>query len=102
KPGPSASGVVILRSGTSVLGLPTYALVEGDRVLVDNGGQLVAPQVTTGLRNWEYDEVKGGLAESEPIVVSLDRAEVKEGVRAIIRDESGLEKNGAAGRSDKK
>ncbi len=101
-PGTSADVEVILRSVANVLRLPTYALLEGDRVLVFNGGHLVARQVTTGLRNWEYAEVKEGLAESEPIVVSLDRAEVKEGVRAVIRDESGLEKNGAAGRSDKK
>ena len=82
--------------------MDTYALLEGDRVLVINDGHLVARQVTTGLRNWEFAEIKEGLAESEPTVVSLDRAEVKEGVRAVIRDESGLEKNGTAGRSDKK
>ena len=101
-PGTSADVEVILRSVINVLRLPTYALLEGDRVLVINDGHLVARQVTTGLRNWEFAEIKEGLAESEPTVVSLDRAEVKEGVRAVIRDESGLEKSGTAGRSDKK
>ena len=101
-PGTSADVEVILRFVENVLRLPTYALLEGDRVLVWNGGRLVARQVSTGLRNWENAEVKDGLVEGEPIVVSLDRAEVKEGVRAVIRDKSGPVKNGAAGRSDKK
>jgi HlyD family secretion protein len=100
-PGTSADVEVILRSVEKVLRLPTYALLEGDRVLVVNGGHLVARQVTTGLRNWEYAEVKDGLAEGEPIVVSLDRAEVKEGVRAVVREESGPQKGGAAGGSEK-
>ena len=78
--------------------------LELDTVSSDSFRQLrhLARQVTTGLRNWEFAEIKEGLAESEPTVVSLDRAEVKEGVRAVIRDESGLEKSGTAGRSDKK
>ncbi len=100
-PGTSADVEVILRSVEKVLRIPTYALLEGDRVLVFNGGHLVARQVVTGLRNWEYAEVKDGLSEGDPVVVSLDRAEVKEGVRAVIRDESAPRKDGAAGRDSK-
>jgi HlyD family secretion protein len=98
-PGTSADVEVILRSIENVLRLPTYALLEGDRVLVYDGGRLVSKGVTTGLRNWEYAEVKEGLAEGDPIVVSLDRAEVKEGVRAVIRDESGPQKSAGSGAS---
>jgi HlyD family secretion protein len=98
-PGTSADVEVILRSVDRVLRLPTYALLEGDRVLVLDGGRLVSRQVVTGLRNWEYAEVKDGLGEGDPLVVSLDRAEVKEGVRAVIRDESGGGKDGAGKRS---
>ena len=93
-PGTSADVEVILRSVEKVLRIPTYALLEGDRVLVFNGGHLVGRQVKTGMRNWEFSEAKEGLNEGEPVVVSLDRAEVKEGVRATIRDETGARKDG--------
>ena len=93
-PGTSADVEVILRSVEKVLRLPTYALLEGDRVLLFNGGHLVARQVKTGMRNWEFSEIKEGLSEGDPVVVSLDRAEVKEGVRATIRDETGARKDG--------
>jgi len=94
-PGTSADVEVILRSVEGVLRIPTYALLEGDRVLVFDKKRLAARQVKTGLRNWEYAEVKEGLREGDPVVVSLDRAEVKEGVRAVIRDELAPGKDGA-------
>ena len=53
-----------------------------------------AVEVRTGMRNWEFTEVREGLGEGEPIVVSLDRAEVKEGARARIRDEMSAPKDG--------
>ena len=93
-PGTSADVEVVLRSVENVLRVPTYALLEGDRVLLFNGGHLVARQVKTGMRNWEFSEIKEGLSEGDPVVVSLDRAEVKEGVRATIRDEAGARKDG--------
>src|SRR5206468_8171886 len=96
-PGTSADVEVILRSIDEVLRIPTYALLEGDKALVFNDGHLVARQVMTGLRNWEYAEVKDGLREGDPVVVSLDRAEVKEGVRALIRDEAKPEKDARGG-----
>jgi HlyD family secretion protein len=95
-PGTSADVEVILRAVDGVLRIPTYALLEGDKALVFNDGHLVARQVRTGMRNWEYAEVKDGLKEGEPVVVSLDRAEVKEGVRAVIRDEAHPGKDGAS------
>jgi len=93
-PGTSADIEIILKAVDGVLRMPTYALLEGDRVLVFNGGHLKAVQVTTGMRNWEFTEVKEGLQEKDPVVVSLDRAEVKEGVRAEIRDEMSKPKDG--------
>ncbi len=102
-PGASADIEVILSARESVMRIPTYALLEGKRVLVlepecaagsggagrllggilsGGGGCLVSRTVSTGLRNWEFAEVTGGLKEGERVVVSLDRAEVKEGARA--------------------
>ena len=43
---------------------------------------LVSREVKVGLKNWEFAEVLEGLREGERIVVSLVRAEVKEGARA--------------------
>ena len=95
-PGTSADVEVILRAVDGVLRIPTYALLEGDKALVFNDGRLVARQIKTGMRNWEYAEVKEGLKEGEPVVVSLDRAEVKEGVRAVIRDQANPARDGAS------
>jgi HlyD family secretion protein len=95
-PGTSADVEVILRAVDGVLRIPTYALLEGDKALVFNDGRLAARQIKTGMRNWEYAEVKDGLKEGDPVVVSLDRAEVKEGVRAVIRDEANPGKDGAS------
>src|SRR5207245_5363218 len=71
-PGTSADVEVILKTAASVPRVPSYALLEGDRVLVFDGGRLEARAVTTGLRNWEYAELTGGLAEGDRVVVSLD------------------------------
>ena len=42
--------------------------------------------LATGLRNWEYVEVKNGLSAGELVVVSLDRAEVKAGATAVAAE----------------
>ena len=93
-PGTSADIEIILKAVENVLRMPTYALLEGDRVLVFNDGHLKAVEVKTGMRNWEFTEVKEGLQEGERVVVSLDRAEVREGARASIRDEMSAPKDG--------
>jgi HlyD family secretion protein len=102
-PGASADIEVILRGKADALRIPAYALLEGRRVLllVDDcppgagiagllsrvlpsgaGGCLVSRDVKVGLKNWEFAEIEDGLREGERVVVSLDRAEVKEGARA--------------------
>ncbi|MBI4169086.1 MAG: efflux RND transporter periplasmic adaptor subunit [Acidobacteria bacterium] len=86
-PGTSADVEIILNAEANVLRVPTYALLEGDRVLVFNDGHLADRKVRTGLRNWEYTEIEEGLLEGDPVVVSLDREEVKAGARATIKDE---------------
>jgi HlyD family secretion protein len=84
-PGTSADVEIILKTVPGVLRIPSYALLEGERVLVVNGGTLAARHVRIGMRNWEFAEVLEGLDEGEPVVVSLDRAEVREGARAVVR-----------------
>jgi HlyD family secretion protein len=85
-PGLSADIEVILDARESVLRIPSYALLEGGRVLIVNDGKLEEVDVKTGLRNWESTEITEGLSEEDPIVVSLDRPEVKAGVRAEIEE----------------
>jgi HlyD family secretion protein len=87
-PGTSADVEVILASEQDVLRIPSYALIEGSHVLVVEDGELVSREVTTGLRNWAFAKVDSGLEAGEAVVVSLDRAEVREGARAVIAEET--------------
>jgi HlyD family secretion protein len=85
-PGTSADVEVVLEVREPVLRIPTAALLEGGRVLVPNDGRLEEREVQTGLKNWEYIEVRGGLEAGQQVVVSLDRLEVKAGARVRIED----------------
>jgi HlyD family secretion protein len=87
-PGTSADVEVILRVQESVLRIPTYALMEGNKVLVVEKGKLVSRPVKTGLRNWEFAEVREGLKAGELVALSLDQAQVTEGAEVVVRNES--------------
>jgi HlyD family secretion protein len=87
-PGTSADVEVILEARDGVLRIPTPALLEGNKVLVARGERLEAASVEPGLRNWDFVEIRGGLQVGDPVVVSLDRAEVKEGARFGIAGET--------------
>ena len=87
-PGSSADVEVILASKQDVLRIPSYALIEGSRVLVVNDEELVSREVETGLKNWAFAEIVRGLEVDEAVVVSLDRAEVREGAKAVITEET--------------
>ena len=87
-PGTSADVEVILNARDRVLRIPSYALLEGNRVLVVRDGRLAARVVKTNLKNWQFAEVTDGLAAGEAVAVSLDRAEVKEGARVSIAGET--------------
>jgi HlyD family secretion protein len=86
-PGTSADIEVVLESRDAVLRIPTAALLEGDRVLVANGGRLEERAVEVGLRNWDWAEIESGLDEGQAVVTSLDREEVKAGARVAIQAE---------------
>jgi HlyD family secretion protein len=80
-PGASADVEVVLDRRDDARRIPTYALMEGGRVLVLDGETLVERDVATGLRNWQFTEITDGLETGERVVVSLDRAEVQAGAR---------------------
>ncbi len=87
-PGLSADIEVILESRDNALRIPTYALLENNRVLAVQNGTLVELKVTTGLHNWSFTEILSGLSPGESVVVSLDRPEVKAGARVTVTAEA--------------
>ena len=81
--GYSADVEVILSSSGQVLRIPTSALLPGNRVLVLGAdGMLEERRVEPGLANWEFTEVRSGLARGDRVVTSLERQGVKAGARA--------------------
>jgi len=86
RPGTTADVEVLLSAKEDVLRIPSYALVEGTRVLVLRDGVLRTTPVQTGLRNWDWTEVTSGVSAGELVVTSLDREEVKDGARAVAEE----------------
>jgi len=86
-PGTSADIEIILSSRENVLRIPTYALMEGNRILIVEKDRLVSRTLKTGLRNWEYAEVIEGLNEGELVALSLDLAQVTEGAKVKVAHE---------------
>jgi HlyD family secretion protein len=86
-PGTSADAEVILSARDGALRIPTATLLEGDEVLVVEDGKLVERKLTLGLRNWDWTEVREGLAEGDRVVSSLDRPEVKAGAEVQVVSE---------------
>lgn len=81
--GYSADIEVVIAGRDDALRIPTPALMPGDRVLVlTEAGTLEERKIGVGLSNWEFTEVKSGLARNERVVTSLDREGAKAGARA--------------------
>jgi HlyD family secretion protein len=86
-PGTSADAEIILETRQDVLRIPASAVAEGNRVLVLADGLLDERIIETGLRNWRWAEVVGGLAEGERVVVARNTPDIKAGARAEERGE---------------
>jgi HlyD family secretion protein len=86
-PGLSADLEIILAQRDDVLRIPTYAILEGDRVLVVRGDRLEERKITAGLKNWAFTEIAGGIQAGDRVVVSLDRPEIKAGARVTVTEE---------------
>jgi HlyD family secretion protein len=83
-PGTSADVEVILEARENVLRVPTPALLEGNKVLVVQGGKLAERRLEIGLKNWDWTEVRSGLAAGDAVVTSLDNPDLKPGVAVRI------------------
>jgi len=84
-PGYSADVEVILAERADVLRIPTRALVEGKRVYVLEDGRVRAREVQTGVGNWEYTEITGGLDAGARVILSVDREGLADGAAAVAR-----------------
>lgn len=82
--GYSADVEIVLDTRVDALRIPTAALREGQRVLVETNGRLIEREVRTGLSNWEHTEIVDGLNAGERIVTSLERAGVVAGARVSV------------------
>jgi HlyD family secretion protein len=90
-PGYSADVEIVREAHDQVLRIPTEALLEGTRVLVylPAAGRLESREIETGLSNWEYTEVRAGLAAGDQVVSSVAREGVKDGAAAVPDTEGG-------------
>ncbi len=75
---------IVLDTRNDVLRIPTSALREGNRVLIEQNGVLVERSVHSGLSNWEQTEVLEGLSAGDRIVTSLERAGVEAGAHVSV------------------
>jgi HlyD family secretion protein len=89
RPGTSADVVIVLDTREGVLRVPTFAILEDKRVLVIERGKAVAREIETGLRNWEWTEVRKGLSGGETVVTSVDKLGVKAGARVQAQAANG-------------
>ena len=83
--GYSADVEILLDRREHVLRIPTAAIRDGDRVLLlGEDGLLVERTIDAGIANWEFTEVRSGLASGEQVVTSLEREGVSAGAHARI------------------
>ena len=81
-PGTSADAEIIISGHPGVLRIPTPAIAEGKKVLLLEGGKLAERKLETGLSNWRFTEVMGGLKAGDLVVTARDSTAVKPGARA--------------------
>ncbi|PSL12554.1 HlyD family secretion protein [Marinobacterium halophilum] len=83
--GYSADIEVIIEQRNDVLRIPTETLLQGNRVLRydDTSGTLNAVDVTTGLGNWTWTEIRSGLKAGDRILQSLDAPGAEAGAAVV-------------------
>ncbi|HSL17265.1 MAG TPA: efflux RND transporter periplasmic adaptor subunit [Methylomirabilota bacterium] len=84
-PGTSADVEVILDRREDVLRVPTSGVADDGRMLRLTDGVLEEVRIETGLANWQFTEVLGGVAEGDRVVAARDSADIEPGVPAAER-----------------
>ena len=71
---------VILERRENVLRIPSQAIRQNKTVLrLGNGNKLEEQQLQTGLANWSFTEIIGGIKENDQVLISFDQEEVQIG-----------------------
>lgn len=84
-PGYSADVTVIIDTSEETIGLPTQAIMRGDNVyVIGDDNTIEKRQLETGLSNWQFTEILSGLGLEDRVVLSVDRAGVKDGAIVLI------------------
>jgi len=84
-PGYSADVTVIIDTSEETIGLPTQAIMRGDNVyVIGDDNTIEKRQLETGLSNWQFTEILSGLGLEDRVVLSVDRAGVKDGAIVVI------------------
>ncbi|MCJ7615195.1 MAG: efflux RND transporter periplasmic adaptor subunit [Desulfobacterales bacterium] len=86
--GYSADIEVILDVHKDTLRIPTYALLDNERVFVyhPDSRQIEERTIKTGISNWDYTEVITGLKAGELVITTVDREGIKDGAKAITNN----------------
>ena len=85
-PGYSADVTIIIDTSKETLGLPTQAIMRGDNVYVIGDDNIIQKRaLETGLSNWQFTEILSGLELEDRIVLSVDRAGVKDGAKVELQ-----------------
>jgi HlyD family secretion protein len=86
--GYSADIEVILDVHKDTLRIPTYAVLDNERVFVYHldSKKIEERMIKTGISNWDYTEVITGLKAGELVITTLDREGIKDGAKAIINN----------------
>ena len=87
--GYSADIDIVLETRENVVRVPTEAVMEDNEVYRFNRATGTLEKVTleTGLRNWNYTEVTGGLRAGDEVLLSLDIPELADGLEVTPRDD---------------
>lgn len=86
--GYSADLEIVIETRDDVVRIPTELLVEERFVFViDVNNTLVYREVTTGISNWTYTEIKNGLRAGEQIVKSVGQSGVVAGVLVEVAED---------------
>ena len=88
--GYSADVEIILQSRSRVVRIPSESLQKDGHVYVLNPAtrRLEHRKATVGLSNWQFTEVREGVAAGEQVVITIDREGLADGVPAVIDDKA--------------
>lgn len=91
--GYSADVEIILESRPQVVRVASESLLKDGHLYVFDPatGRLQYREVKTGLGNWQFTEIREGVAAGEQVVTTIDREGLGDGVMAVVESGDGKE-----------